>query len=109
MELNQKKYKRDQVEKIVLEIQNENQTIIMNYKQKIIDLALENQKLKAEIEALKKEMSQSKSQLNDIKTEQQRLIAARGFVAEEGDIKSARLRVNRLVREIDKCILLLNE
>ena len=67
------------------------------------------EELKAEIEALKKEMSQSKTQLNDIKTEQQRLIAARGFVAEEGDIKSARLRVNRLVREIDKCILLLNE
>ena len=67
------------------------------------------EELKAEIESLKKEMSQSKSQLNDIKTEQQRLIAARGFVAEEGDIKSARLRVNRLVREIDKCILLLNE
>ena len=67
------------------------------------------EELKAEIEALKKEMSQSKIQLNDIKTEQQRLIAARGFVAEEGDIKSARLRVNRLVREIDKCILLLNE
>ncbi|MBR5241155.1 MAG: hypothetical protein IKW05_04385 [Muribaculaceae bacterium] len=67
------------------------------------------EELKAEIEALKKEMSQSKTQLNDIKAEQQRLIAARGFVAEEGDIKSARLRVNRLVREIDKCILLLNE
>ena len=67
------------------------------------------EELKAEIEALKKEMSQSKSQLNDIKTEQQRLIAARGFVAEEGDIKSARLRVNRLVREIDNCIFLLNE
>ena len=67
------------------------------------------EELKAEIEALKKEMSQSKSQLNDIKTEQQRLIAARGFVAEEGDIKSARLRVNKLVREIDRCIFLLNE
>ena len=65
--------------------------------------------LKSEIEDLKKEMAQSKSQLNDVKTEQQRLIAARGFIAEEGDIKSARLRVNRLVREIDKCISLLNE
>ena len=67
------------------------------------------EELKAEIEALKKDIAQSKTQLNDVKTEQQRLIAARGFVAEEGDIKSARLRVNRLVREIDKCISLLNE
>ena len=67
------------------------------------------EELKVEIVALKKEMSQSKSQLNDVKTEQQRLIAARGFVAEEGDIKSARLRVNKLVREIDNCISLLNE
>ena len=43
------------------------------------------------------------------KTEKQRLITARGFVADEGDIKSARLRVSRLVREIDKCISLLNQ
>ena len=67
------------------------------------------EELKAEIEALKKDIAQSKTQLNDVKAEQQRLIAARGFVAEEGDIKSARLRVNKLVREIDRCISLLNE
>ena len=67
------------------------------------------EELKAEIEVLKKDIAQSKTQLNDVKAEQQRLIAARGFVAEEGDIKSARLRVNRLVREIDRCISLLNE
>lgn len=65
--------------------------------------------LKAEIEQLKTEIAQLRKRLNDVESEQQRLIAARGFIANEGDTKSARLRVNRLVREIDKCISLLNE
>lgn len=65
MELNQKKYKREQVEKIVLDIKNENQTIIANYKQKIIDLALENQKLKAEIEDFREKESSISSAIRD--------------------------------------------
>lgn len=66
-------------------------------------------RLRAEIERLKGEIALSKSQMKDVEAEQQRLIAAQGFIAEEGDAKSARLRVNKLVREIEKCILLLNE
>lgn len=97
---------------IVDRLRNSIELLKENYRQAIEAKAIAEaqvEALKSEIEELKKEMAQSKTQLNDVKTEQQRLIAARGFVAEEGDIKSARLRVNRLVREIDKCILLLNE
>ena len=102
----------DRKANVVERLRNSVTLLTENYRKAVEAKAIAEaqvEELKAEIENLKKEMSQSKTQLNDIKTEQQRLIAARGFVAEEGDIKSARLRVNRLVREIDKCILLLNE
>ena len=102
----------DRSANIVKRLRNSVMLLTENYRQAVEAKAIAEaqvEELKAEIEALKKDIAQSKTQLNDVRTEQQRLIAARGFVAEEGDIKSARLRVNKLVREIDKCISLLNE
>jgi chromosome segregation ATPase len=102
----------DRSANIVKRLRNSVMLLKENYRQAVEAKTIAEaqvEELKAEIVALKKDIAQSKTQLNDVKTEQQRLIAARGFVAEEGDIKSARLRVNRLVREIDNCISLLNE
>ena len=102
----------DRSANIVKRLRNSVMLLKENYRQAVEAKTIAEaqvEELKAEIEALKKDIAQSKTQLNDVKAEQQRLIAARGFVAEEGGIKSARLRVNRLVREIDKCISLLNE
>lgn len=50
-----------------------------------------------------------KEQLEELKARHDMLLTSQGFVMTEGDVKSARLRVNKLVREIDKCISLLNE
>lgn len=102
----------DRSANIVKRLRNSVMLLKENYRQAVEAKTIAEaqvEELKAEIVALKKDIAQSKTQLNDVKTEQQRLIAARGFVAEEGDIRSARLRVNRLVREIDYCISLLNE
>jgi hypothetical protein len=102
----------DRSANIVKRLRNSVMLLKENYRQAVEAKTIAEaqvEELKAEIEVLKKDIAQSKTQLNDVKAEQQRLIAARGFVAEEGDIKSARLRVNRLVREIDNCISLLNE
>ena len=102
----------DRSANIVKRLRNSVMLLKENYRQAVEAKTIAEaqvEDLKAEIEALKKDIAQSKTQLNDVKAEQQRLIAARGFVAEEGDIRSARLRVNRLVREIDNCISLLNE
>lgn len=102
----------DRSANIVKRLRNSVMLLKENYRQAVEAKTIAEaqvEELKAEIEVLKKDIAQSKTQLNDVKAEQQRLIAARGFVAEEGDIKSARLRVNRLVREIDRCISLLNE
>ncbi|MBR4119955.1 MAG: DUF5320 domain-containing protein [Bacteroidales bacterium] len=97
---------------IIKRLQNSVSLLKESYLQVVEDKTAaetELESLRGEVEALKRELAESKAQLNDIKAKQQRLITARGFVAEEGDIKSARLRVSRLVREIDKCISLLNQ
>ena len=102
----------DRTANIIKRLQNSVRLLKENYLQAVGAKTLaetELETLRGEVESLKKELAESKAQLNDIKTEKQRLITARGFVADEGDIKSARLRVSRLVREIDKCISLLNQ
>lgn len=65
MELNQKKYKRDEVEKIVSDIQNEYQSVVANIKQKINELALENQQLKAEIDSYREKEDAISSAIQD--------------------------------------------
>lgn len=68
---------------------------------------------KAEAERLvlsqKEEIEHLKKRIEDISARYDKLITARSFAISDGDVKSARSRVNKLVREIDKCISLLNE
>lgn len=59
--------------------------------------------------SLRNEQKALKTQLEEMKARYDMLITSQGFIMTEGDVKSARLRVNKLVREIDKCISLLNE
>lgn len=61
------------------------------------------------LSSLHDEHESLKLQLKEIKARYDMLITSQGFVMTEDDVKNARLRVNRLVREIDKCISLLNE
>ena len=46
--------------------------------------------------------------LNDFKTKYDKLKIAKTLIASSNDIHDARLRVNKMVREIDRCIALLN-
>ncbi|MEG1642896.1 MAG: hypothetical protein RR293_01935 [Bacteroidales bacterium] len=57
----------------------------------------------------REEIDSLKKRLEDVSARYDKLITARSFVLSDGDVKSARSRVNKLVREIDKCISLLNE
>ena len=47
--------------------------------------------------------------LDEMSIKYQDLLTARGLALGESDIKAARNRFGKLVREIDKCISLLNE
>ena len=55
------------------------------------------------------ELQQSKEEICALNTKCDNLLTARVVTVQEADIKSARLRLSKLVREVDRCIALLNE
>jgi hypothetical protein len=66
------------------------------------DLKRQNAELLKEIAELKKENEELKIQYNNIDL-------ANVFVSASGSTHEAKIKVNRIVREIDKCIALLNK
>jgi len=67
----------------------------------------ENDQLKKQYEDLQMEVQQKQSVIEKLEQENQRLSLVKGIVA-EGDNHDAKIQINRIVREIDKCIALLN-
>lgn len=61
----------------------------------------EKLELMEKIEILKREREELDHQYNTLKL-------AKTFAANSGDSKDAKVKINRIVREIDKCIALLN-
>lgn len=55
------------------------------------------------------ELQQAKSMIEELNAKCDNMLTARVVSVEEGDVKSARMRLSKLVREVDKCIALLNE
>lgn len=64
-------------------------------------LKIENQNLKALLDQNEKELEENKHRL---KTNE----LAKTFLASGGNDQEAKLKINRIVREIDNCIALLN-
>lgn len=71
-------------------------------KQKIGELA-------AALSQKEDEIRQAKEKIEALNTKCDSMLTARIVSADEGDMKSARMRLSKLVREVDKCIALLNE
>ena len=67
----------------------------------------ENDHLKKQFEELQLEVQQKQSEIEELEQENQRLSLVKGIVA-EGENHDAKIQINRIVREIDKCIALLN-
>ncbi len=72
------------------------------HKQQISELTLILEKKEAEIR-------QTKQTIDQLNTRCDNILTAHAVSLDEGDIKSARMRLSKLVREVDKCIALLNE
>jgi hypothetical protein len=84
----------------------------LEYKiKKIVDLhnqtSTENNHLKQEIKELKNIIENQKVIIS--KTEDKNKVQKIAGVLEQGKDNKAKLRINELVREIDKCIALLNK
>ena len=55
------------------------------------------------------DIQQAKLMINRLNTKCDNLLTARAISVDEGDVKNARMRLSKLVREVDKCIALLSE
>ena len=72
-------------------------------------LKREKEELEKRIEEQKSTIATLQRDLDEMSIKYQDLLTARGLALGERDIKAARNRFGELVREIDKCISLLNE
>lgn len=55
------------------------------------------------------QLRQAKEEIDALNIKCNSMLTARIVSVDEGDMKSARMRLSKLVREVDKCIALLNE
>jgi len=68
----------------------------------------QNQDLNVQNEALQREVRQKQSRIDELEERNQKLSLVKGILAESENSDEARMKINRIVREIDKCIALLN-
>lgn len=55
------------------------------------------------------ELRQALQTIRDLNAKYDNVLVARAFSANDGEMKNAKMRLSKLVREVDKCIALLNE
>lgn len=72
------------------------------------DLKSENAILKKETEELKLQLKNKESELEFLNNKYNKLKLAKSLLASADDSHDAKIKINRIVREIDNCIALLN-
>jgi len=68
----------------------------------------ENIRLKQQYEDLQKSVQQKQLLIDELEQKNQKLSLVKGIMADGEGTQDARIQINRIVREIDKCIALLN-
>lgn len=68
----------------------------------------ENIRLKSDFQAVQQQVAEKTELLNQLKTKYDSLKMARTITAASVDVKIAKNKLSKLVREVDKCINLLN-
>ncbi len=81
---------------------------IQSAKERMREQTDENTQLKQENEDLQQVVQQKQSLIDELEEKNQRLSMVKSIVANDQDSHDARIQINRIVREIDKCIALLN-
>ncbi|NOQ24405.1 MAG: hypothetical protein GQ564_03505 [Bacteroidales bacterium] len=72
------------------------------------DLKAENADLKNQTEKQKITIKNKETELDFLKNKYNKLKLAKSLLASTGDSHDAKIKINGIVREIDKCIALLN-
>jgi hypothetical protein len=65
--------------------------------------------LTGSLESKEKELQQAMQTIEDMQAKYDNMLVARAVSVKEKEVKSAKMRLSVLVREVDKCIALLNE
>jgi len=89
---------------IVDDLKNKVQKIMALY----ADLKQECTELKNENQELKTELKNKESEVDFLKNKYNKLKLAKSISVSANDSHDAKIKINRIVREIDKCIALLN-
>lgn len=72
-------------------------------------LKTENADLRNQLSAKEAELRTADLKMQDLKSQYDNLKIARVVTIQQGEIKGAKQRLSKLVREVDRCIALLNE
>jgi len=70
--------------------------------------SLENNELKEQIKELNSQIQEKNKVSEELNKKYESLKLAKSIAVSSGDSHDAKIKINRLVREIDKCISLLN-
>ena len=68
----------------------------------------QNQELLGQNDELQKLVQQKQSQISELAEKNQKLSLVKSIMTDSEDANDARVRINKIVREIDRCIALLN-
>ena len=92
-------------EKTIVEFQTKVRALILQFQ----NLKKENEELYAMLEKNEADVRQLRQQLLDKKQEFDAFKAAKLLEVSDGDIQSARERLAKLIRDVNKCIAVLSE
>ena len=86
-------------------LHNKLESLLANYQQLKEDLKTSNQK----VDVLSKQLDEHNQTIQQLNEKNKVLKLSSSFQGKQGDNKAAKQKINELVREIDKCIALLNK
>ncbi len=81
---------------------------IQSVKDRMREQLNENSRLKQRNDDLQQTVQQKQSMIDELEQKNQQLSLVKSIMADSADANDAKIRINRIVREIDKCIALLN-
>lgn len=91
--------------RVITELENRIRLLIDDHRR----IARQCAELSAENGSLKNECRQLREQQKTLENQLSRMQLAAGFAGNDASREKARARVNRLMREVDKCIALLSQ
>ncbi len=77
-------------------------------RERLLEQDSSNLKLSSMNTELEDKLRKQEEEINELKQQNNMLKLAKAFTAESEESQDAKLQINKIVREIDKCIALLN-